>query len=112
MESPETVYNFQVEDYHTYHIGNIGVLVHNKDYGDDTSSNTLTNAQKSRLNALENIIEHNLKESDFSGTLRDLQGNPVPNPKGGYYDHLTEMKQSYNALNKIKRGGGRLTKKS
>ena len=28
-ESPETVYNFHVEDYHTYHVGNIGVLVHN-----------------------------------------------------------------------------------
>ena len=34
VESPETVYNFQVEDYHTYHVGNIGVLVHNKNYGD------------------------------------------------------------------------------
>ena len=34
VESPETVYNFQVEDYHTYHVGHIGVLVHNKDYGD------------------------------------------------------------------------------
>ena len=67
-------------------------------------SNTLTDAQKSRLKALDNVIEHNLKESDFSGTLRDLQGNPVPNPQGGYYDHLTEMKQSYTALNKIKVG--------
>ena len=32
VESPETVYNFQVEDYHTYHVGDIGVLVHNKNY--------------------------------------------------------------------------------
>ena len=66
--------------------------------------NTLTDAQKSRLNTLDNIIDHNLKETDFSGTLRDLQGNPVPDLKGGYYDHLTEMKQSYTALNKIKKG--------
>ena len=71
---------------------------------DISAANTLTDAQKSRLNALDNIIEHNLKETDFSGTLRDLQGNPVINPQGGYYDHLTEMKQSYTALNKIKRG--------
>lgn len=27
---PVTVYNFQVEDFHTYHVGNAGVLVHNK----------------------------------------------------------------------------------
>ncbi len=53
---------------------------------------------------MENTIENNLKESDFSGTLRDLQGNPIPNPQGGYYDHLTEMKQSYTSLKKIKRG--------
>ena len=32
VESPETVYNFQVEDYHTYHVGHIGVLVHNKNF--------------------------------------------------------------------------------
>ncbi len=67
-------------------------------------NSTLTDAQKSRLNSLNNIIEHNLKETDFSGTLRDLQDDPVPNyGQGGYYDHLTEMKQSYKALNKIKK---------
>ena len=26
------VYNFQVEDFHTYHVGSLGVLVHNADY--------------------------------------------------------------------------------
>ena len=26
---PVTVYNFQVEDYHTYHVSGLGVLVHN-----------------------------------------------------------------------------------
>ena len=29
VESPETVYNFPVEDYHTYHVGMSRVLVHN-----------------------------------------------------------------------------------
>lgn len=72
--------------------------------GGTSLSDTLTAAQKSRLKALDNTIECNLKEMDFSGTLRDLQGNPVPNPQGGYYDHLTEMKQSYTSLTKIRRG--------
>ena len=29
LEKPVKVYNFQVEDFHTYHVGDNGVLVHN-----------------------------------------------------------------------------------
>ena len=29
LETPVTVYNFQVEDYHTYFVANTGILVHN-----------------------------------------------------------------------------------
>ena len=29
LESPLTVYNFEVEDFHTYHVGSASVLVHN-----------------------------------------------------------------------------------
>lgn len=34
-EEPVKVYNFEVEDFHTYHVGRLGVLVHNagKEYG-------------------------------------------------------------------------------
>lgn len=71
------------------------------DFG--AEENTLTNAQKSRLNTLANTINDHLKESDFSGTLRDLQGDPVPNGIGGYYNHLFEMKNSYRSLQKIRR---------
>ena len=30
LEAPVTVYNFEVEDFHTYYVGNIGILVHNE----------------------------------------------------------------------------------
>ena len=30
LESPETTYNFEVEDYHTYYVGSWSVLVHNR----------------------------------------------------------------------------------
>ena len=30
LESPETTYNFEVEDYHTYYVGRSTTLVHNK----------------------------------------------------------------------------------
>lgn len=29
VEKPETVYNFQVEDFHTNYLGNISIFVHN-----------------------------------------------------------------------------------
>ncbi len=52
---------------------------------------------------MDNTINDHLTEGDFSGTLRDLQGNPVPNGKGGYFDHLGEMQDSYKSLQKIKK---------
>lgn len=55
-------------------------------------------------NSLANTINDHITEGDFSGTLRDLQGNPVPNGKGGYFDHLAEMKDSYAGLNKARKG--------
>ncbi|WP_259459085.1 HINT domain-containing protein [Moraxella catarrhalis] len=30
-QPPQTVYNFEVQDFHTYHIGEYGVWVHNAD---------------------------------------------------------------------------------
>ena len=32
LETPVTVYNFNVEDYHTYYVTNVGILVHNSCY--------------------------------------------------------------------------------
>ena len=29
LENPINVYNFQVEDYHTYYVAEFGILVHN-----------------------------------------------------------------------------------
>ena len=37
LESPIGTYNFEVEGFHTYHVGNLEVLVHNK-CGGETSS--------------------------------------------------------------------------
>jgi hypothetical protein len=38
LEEPVTVYNFQVEDYHTYYVTDAGILVHNVCSGDIYSS--------------------------------------------------------------------------
>ena len=64
----------------------------------------LSRAQKRNLETLDNIVNKHLTEMDFSGTLRDLKGNPVPKPGGGYWNHLQEMQDSYKGLSKIKWG--------
>lgn len=64
----------------------------------------LTRAQSRNINTLNNIINNNLTAGDFSGTLADLQGSPIPKPGGGFWDHLTEMKQSYTGLQGVKSG--------
>ena len=70
----------------------------------ESIASQLTRAQTRNTNTLKNIVENNLTDGDFSGALEDLQGNPIPKPGGGYWDHLTEMKQSYTALKNIKNG--------
>ncbi|MBE7720106.1 MAG: hypothetical protein E7243_11385 [Lacrimispora celerecrescens] len=64
----------------------------------------LTRAQSRNINTLNNIINNNLTAGDFSGTLADLLGKPIPKPGGGFWDHLTEMKQSYTGLQSVKNG--------
>ncbi|WP_342559065.1 polymorphic toxin type 28 domain-containing protein [Metasolibacillus sp. FSL K6-0083] len=71
-----------------------------------TSKGTVnvTRAQQRNLDTLDNIVNKHLTDKDFSGTLRDLQGNPVPKPGGGYWNHLQEMQDSYKGLVKIRKG--------
>jgi len=64
----------------------------------------LTRAQKRNVNTLDNIINDHLTAGDFSGTLADLQGNPIPNGRGGFFDHINEMKDSYTGLISVSEG--------
>nr|WP_207644890.1 polymorphic toxin type 28 domain-containing protein [Clostridium beijerinckii] len=64
----------------------------------------LSRAQSRNLETLDNIVDGHLTDMDFSGTLRDLQGDPVPKPGGGFWNHLQEMKDLYAGLIKIRRG--------
>ncbi len=57
-EEPTTVYNFQVEDFHTYHVGSFGILVHNANYiganGTQTPSETVWRNGKTERIDVEN----------------------------------------------------------
>lgn len=63
----------------------------------------LTRTQAKTIENATNIINDHLTDMDFSGTLRDLKGNPVPKPGGGFWNHLQEMKDSYRGLVKTRR---------
>lgn len=56
--SPVYVYNFEVEDFHTYYVGSSGVLVHNKNAWDPEVSDTIQ------------------KLLEGTGQLRNLKNNP------------------------------------
>jgi filamentous hemagglutinin len=48
-------------------------------------------------------------KGDLSGALRDMLGNPVPKPGGGFYDHAGEVNQAVNGLRKALRTLGGAT---
>ena len=68
-----------------------------------TSDIALSRSQEKAIATAENIIQDHLTESDFSGTKRDLEGNPVSKNDGGYWNHKQEMQDSYAGLKRAKR---------
>ena len=66
-------------------------------------TSNLTDSQKSTVLTLINTVSQHLTEKDYSGAQRDIDGNPVPNGQGGFFDHIHEMQDSYRSLTKIKR---------
>ena len=71
VECPETVYNFQVEDFHTYHVGNISVWVHNADYKTERR--------------VPQDKETVLKTKDYKATNHKVKGAKVYKGKDGNY---------------------------
>jgi filamentous hemagglutinin len=57
----------------------------------------LSQGQQRAVNKIDNIL-NSFKDSDITGTLRDMAGDPVPKPDGGYWDHLKEMNDMLRGL--------------
>ncbi|OPX42923.1 hypothetical protein CLHUN_32470 [Ruminiclostridium hungatei] len=78
---PTKVYNFQVDDFHTYHVGNNGVLVHNANYNKEGLKTN--NPQSYLQRALKNQDVENMParmketwiEGDYKYTVRVHEGN-------------------------------------
>ena len=92
-EKPTKVYNFQVEDFHTYYVGENGVWVHNagKDYSGKTQEKIHERQQqghdfeKQQHEKLKN--ENPTAESQVRVKPIDKNGNPMKNG-GNYLDDL------------------------
>lgn len=57
----------------------------------------LNQGQQRAVTKIDNIL-NSFKDSDITGTLKDMAGNPVPKPGGGYWDHLKEMNDMLRGL--------------
>ncbi len=83
-DEPVTVYNFQVEDFHTYYVGENCVLVHNADYDVDIVSKNI----KERISNDE--LNPPTKRGNAPTSKKD--GKPIEihhdnqNPNGPFYE--------------------------
>ena len=84
LETPVTVYNFQVEDYHTYYVSEAGVLVHNVCAKQQVSNATgqvhhpvsrkIENAAASTNKTLQNFVKRSEWGTIRAKTLQDHIG--------------------------------------
>jgi filamentous hemagglutinin len=58
----------------------------------------LSQAQQRAISKIDNIIRDHLTLRDLQGALRDMIGNPVPKPSGGYWDHVREVNEAIRGL--------------
>lgn len=58
----------------------------------------LNQKQESAIKKIDNTIKNALKDHDITGTIKDMDGNPVPKPNGGSWDHMQEMQNTLRGL--------------
>ena len=93
-----TVYNFQVEDWHTYHVGEMEVLVHNAEYGSGSSikpnqvHHYATNKSKTYTPQLEEISNKYGLDLDNAWN-KDLLPHQGRHPNAYHEYVLDSMKQ-------------------
>ncbi|USR65809.1 polymorphic toxin type 28 domain-containing protein [Providencia stuartii] len=64
----------------------------------NTQVQKLNQKQESAVRKIDNAIEKAMKDHDIMGTLKDMDGNPVAKPNGGYWDHMQEMNNTLRGL--------------
>lgn len=81
LESPIKVYNFEVEDFHTYFVGENGVFVHNgcgkwEEVNESMSENSRTYQEKITGKSGKAWVQNGVKFDGYrNGTLIEAKGN-------------------------------------
>ena len=107
LGAPVKVYNFEVEDWHTYYVTNAGMLVHNANYKPLEGGSNYSNLKDSKsvgsgkrftLAQKKKIIQQNMErnggviKSDMSGEIlvpaKKSQKGVTPNPLEVQIDHI------------------------
>lgn len=60
----------------------------------------LNQKQESSIKKIDNLIKNSTKDHDITGTLKDMDGNPILKPDSGgkYWNHMKEMQDTLNGL--------------
>jgi len=60
----------------------------------------LNQKQESSVRKIDNLIKNSLKDHDITGSLKDMDGNPIPKPDspGQNWNHMKEMQDTLNGL--------------
>ncbi len=60
----------------------------------------LNQKQESSIRKIDNLIKNSIKEHDITGTLKDMDGNPIIKSDSGgkYWNHMKEMQDTLNGL--------------
>lgn len=69
-DEKRTVYNFQVEDNHTYYVGDNGVLVHNSDESEDFKSEYVLESYKTLYTGRAGLTEYYIWDNDYDTRMK------------------------------------------
>lgn len=60
----------------------------------------LNQKQESSIKKIDNLIKNSIKDHDITGTLKDMDSNPIikPDGSGKYWNHMKEMQDTLNGL--------------
>ncbi|UYA60503.1 Hemolysin [Pectobacterium sp. F1-1] len=67
---------------------------------DGKPAQKLNQKQESAVKKIDNLINNSIKDHDITGTLKDMDSNPVikPDGSGKYWNHMKEMNDTLNGL--------------
>ena len=96
LEAPVKVYNFNVEDYHTYYVSEYGILVHNV-CGDIGPYKSLTKAEKGSGNEVHHIIEKRFQRLTVYQNPNDMMGVTLEKSEHRHFTNLWRGELKYGA---------------